>query len=401
MQPIMDNTKLDKIPAVFQLGFRIFFLSGTLFSVIALFLWGTIFFHGMDIQPFGGSYWWHGHEMVFGFSSAIIAGFLLTAVQTWTGIPSVKGSKLSVLFLVWLTARLLLLFPGNISQWVISVIDLAFLPFVAIALGYPIIRIKQWRNIIFVPILLLLFIENLIMHRGVWLGQPDVSQNAVWAAVLTIVLLISIMGGRVIPFFTARATSTEQPSVIIWLELIANIPIFLLLIYFLSGKPDIISTGLIISLTIVASLFQLIRLARWQFWLCFKEPLLWSLHLTYLFIPVGLILLALHYSGLNVTASHALHSFTVGTIGGLILAMISRVSLGHTGRKLETLSGMGIAFSLMILAALVRSPLAAFEILSPVLSLGLGFVFFIIAYCIYLWHYIPILMKRRIDGRPG
>ncbi len=401
MQPIMDNTKLDKIPAIFQLGFRIFFLSGTLFCVIALLLWGNIFFHGMNVSPFGGSYWWHGHEMVFGFSTAIVAGFLLTAVQTWTGIPSVKGQKLSAMFILWLAARLLLLFPGNISYWVISIIDLAFLPFVAIALGYPIIRIKQWRNIIFLPILLLLFVENLIMHRGIWLAQPDMSQNAIYSAVLTIVLLISIMGGRVIPFFTARGTGCEQPAIMLWLELLANIPLVLLLLFYLFGKPEVISLSVLSAVAIFASLIQLIRLVRWKFWLCFKEPLLWSLHFTYIFIPLGLMMLALHFSGMNVTASHALHSFTVGTVGGLILAMISRVSLGHTGRKLETRRGMGIAFFMMILAGLARSPLGAFEILSPVASLGLGFFFFIIAYCIYLWHYFPMLIKRRIDGRPG
>jgi len=401
MQPIMDNTKLDKIPAVLQLGFRIFFLSGTLFSVIALLLWGNIFFHGMNVSPIGGSYWWHGHEMVFGFSTAIIAGFLLTAVQTWTGIPSVKGKTLSALFILWLAARLLLLFPGDISLWIISIVDLAFLPFVAIALGYPIFRIKQWRNMIFIPILLLLSVENFMAHRGVWLEQPDVSQNAIWSAVITVVLLISLMGGRVIPFFTARATGSEQPAPILWMELLANIPLLLILLFYLFNKPESVSLSAISGIAYFAAVFQFIRLVRWQFWLCFKEPLLWSLHFTYLFIPLGLVMLGMHYSGMEITASHALHSFTVGTVGGLILAMISRVSLGHTGRKLETRRGMGVAFFMMILAGLIRSPLGAFEILSPVVSLGLAFLFFITAYCIYLWHYFPILTRRRIDGRPG
>ena len=190
MQPIADNAKLDKIPAIFQLGFRIFFLSGSLFGVISLFLWGSQLFHGIAIRPMGGSFWWHSHEMVFGFSIAIIAGFLLTAVQTWTSIPSVKGRNLSLLFVVWLSARLLLLFPGTIPMQVISAIDLAFLPLVAFALGYPIIRIKQWRNLIFVPILLLLFIENFIVHRGLWIEQPTMARDGIWSAVLTVILLI-------------------------------------------------------------------------------------------------------------------------------------------------------------------------------------------------------------------
>ncbi|RKZ99574.1 MAG: hypothetical protein DRQ47_10810 [Gammaproteobacteria bacterium] len=157
---------------------------------------------------------------------------------------------------------------------------------------------------------------------------------------------------------------------------------------------------MVVSLAITA-LAQLVRMSRWQFWLCAKEPLLWSLHGTFFFIPLGLILLALHYAGFDVTASQAIHSFTVGSIGGLILAMISRVSLGHTGRKLQTMPGMGFAFMLMILAGLLRSPLAAFQIMSPYISLGLSFTFFILAYVIFLWRYIPILTKRRIDGRPG
>ncbi|RKZ99575.1 MAG: hypothetical protein DRQ47_10815 [Gammaproteobacteria bacterium] len=239
MQPIMDNKELDKIPAIFQLGFRIFFLSGALFSVIALFLWGTMFFHGMSIQPFGGSFWWHSHEMVFGFSTAIVTGFLLTAVQTWTGIPGVKGNRLSILFILWLCARLLLLFPGNIHMAVISTIDLLFLPLVALALGYPILRIKQWRNLVFIPILLLLFLENFISHYGLWTENLAMTRYGTWSAVVTVIMLISIMGGRVIPFFTARATGTEQPTPIGWLELLANIPLLLLVIYYLTGSPSL------------------------------------------------------------------------------------------------------------------------------------------------------------------
>jgi len=227
------------------------------------------------------------------------------------------------------------------------------------------------------------------------------TRNAIWAAVFTVILLISIMGGRVIPFFTARATGTEQPAALMWLEIIANLPLLLLIIYSISGQPATVTPSILTAISATGALFQLVRTLRWQTQISFKEPLLWSLHLSYLFIPLGLLLLSLHYAGLDVTASQALHSFTVGTIGGLILAMISRVSLGHTGRKLQTLPGIQWAFILMILAGLVRSPLSAFQMLSPVMSLSLSFIFFILAYAIFLWRYIPILSKKRIDGRPG
>ena len=173
------------------------------------------------------------------------------------------------------------------------------------------------------------------------------------------------------------------------------------IIDYITGQPELITNNMLITISATGALFQLIRTIRWQTLLTFKEPLLWSLHLSYLFIPLGLALLSLHYTGLEVTASQALHSFTGGTIGGLILAMISRVSLGHTGRKLQTLAAMRWAFALMIIAGLIRSPLSAFQILTPTISLTLSFIFYIVAYSIFLWRYIPVLSKRRIDGRPG
>ena len=401
MQSITDNSTLDKIPAVFHLGFRIFFLSGAMFAVIALLLWGTQFFHGNTINPYVNSFWWHSHEMVFGFCVAIISGFLLTAVQNWTGIPSVKGYPLIGLFIVWLAGRLLLLFPGNVPTLIISSVDLMFIPLVALALAYPIIKIKQWRNLIFVPILLLLFLENFLVHRGLWLNQAALSQNAIWASVFTIILLISIMGGRVIPFFTAKATATEKPSVILALELSANLPILAIIIYFISSKPALVTNHIVIALYSIAAAFQLIRMLRWQFWLCFKNPMLWSLHASYIFLPMGLAMLALNAAGFPVTTSQALHGITVGTMGGLMLSMISRVSLGHTGRQLAALPGMQIAFVLMIIAAVFRSPINALQLISPSLSLAISFVCFILAYGIFVWVYFPILVKKRIDGRAG
>ncbi len=401
MQPINDTQKLNHFPVLFHLGFRIFFLSGALFSVIALTLWGTFFFHGIPLKPIGNSFWWHSHEMVFGFSGAVIAGFLLTAVQNWTGIPAISGKKLIALFLVWLSARLLILFPMTIPVWIISVIDLSFLPLVTFTLAIPIIKIKQWKNLIFIPILFILVIENTLSHLGLWLNSPLLSQNAIWSAVFTIILLISVMGGRVIPFFTARGTNSEQPLAIPKLELAANLPIVLFVLYFISAKPDAISVLHLSILSATTAILQLTRMLRWQFWLCTKEPLLWSLHLSYLFIPIGFILLTLHYSGFAVSASHALHSFTVGAIGGMILAMIARVSLGHTGRKLNTLGGMRIAFILMAVAALFRSLLSAFELVTPTIGLTVSFVCFITAYSIFLIRYIPILSNKRVDGRTG
>ena len=401
MQQIIDNSLSDKIPAVLQLAFRIFFLSGSLFCLIALLLWSTALFHDIGFVPYSGSYWWHSHEMVFGFSAAIIAGFLLTAVQNWTGIPSIKGTKLLLLFLLWISARILFIFPNLVPNIVIAILDVAFFPMVAITLAYPVIKIQQWRNLVFVPVLLLFATENALFHYAVINEQLLLQRNVLWASVFTVVLLVSIIGSRVIPFFTARGTGKEPKAKLLWLELLANSGIALLVFYYLFGKPIVINDTIIITILAVTLITQLIRQSRWNIIYSFKEPLLWSLHLSFLFIPIGIVLLLLNRLGLTISESHALHSFTVGTISGMILAMMARVSLGHTGRQLATVSPMATAFALMILAALVRSPISTLDIISATMSLSLSIGCFILAYGIFLWRYIPILSKPRIDGRPG
>jgi len=398
MQQIIDHANPDKTPVLFQLGFRIFFLSGAIFSVIALSIWYSVLFLKPELLNntyFNNSHWWHAHEMLFGFSSAIIAGFLLTAVQNWTGIPGIKGTNLIALFIVWIMARILMLLPLPIPAIVIGIVDSSFLPLVALTLALPIIKIMQWKNLIFVPILLILTAENIFIHVGVQTQNYLLTQNILWAAVLTITLLISIVGGRVIAFFTAKKIGVKQLKPIMILDILANATIFLLVIYYALSKPAAISQFELGIVSTITAFLQFIRMLRWKFWVCFSEPLLWSLHLSYFFIPVGFLLLGLHFLGFGISPSQALHSFTVGAIGGVILAMISRVSLGHTGNTLRTLPGMKLAFSLMILAALFRSLISSTNYFSISTTLTISFVCFILAYGIFIWNYFSILTKPR------
>jgi len=407
MQQIIDHNKPDKTPAVFQLGFRIFFLSGALFSVIALFTWYLILFFKPELlnqSYFNNSHWWHAHEMIFGFSAAVIAGFLLTAVQNWTGMPGIKGHKLMGLFAVWLAARLLMLTPSPsvsplIIPIIISIIDVLFLPLVALTLALPLIKIKQWKNLVFIPIILILTTENIMLHVGVQMRDYLLVQNSLWAAVLTITLLISVVGGRVIAFFTARKMAVEQLKPILGLDIVANGTVLLLVVYYAFSKPSDITHFQLGIVSAIAAAFQLIRMLRWKFWVTLSEPLLWSLHLSYLFIPIGFLLLSLNFFGYGIVPSQALHSFTVGAIGGVILAMISRVSLGHTGNQLRTLPGMKFAFVLMIVSAIFRSIIYSTELLSMTTTLTISFVYFIIAYAIFIWNYYSILTKPRTENR--
>ena len=164
MLNITDNQQEQKITPLLRLGFRPFFLFGSVFAVIAILLWLLTLKGVLILTPLNGSFWWHSHEMLFGFSSAIIAGFLLTAVQTWTNIPSIKGGQLLMLFILWLVARLLIMYGHQDDTAVIMVIDIAFLPLTAFLVGSRIVKIRQYRNLIFIPVLLLMAVANLLTY---------------------------------------------------------------------------------------------------------------------------------------------------------------------------------------------------------------------------------------------
>ena len=168
MMQITDLQKEQQITPVLRLGFRPFFLGGAIFSVIAITLWLLIYKGIVSLSPLGGGYWWHMHEMVFGFGCAIVAGFLLTAVQNWTGMRGVQGKTLLALFLLWLIGRVVLLVPELLGQHLTTLIDLSFLPVVAFVLGKPIIAVKQYRNLFFVPLLLLFTLANAQMHGAIY-----------------------------------------------------------------------------------------------------------------------------------------------------------------------------------------------------------------------------------------
>ena len=376
--------------SLFRLGFRPFFLFGSLFSMISLAFWILSIKGDISFTPHGNILWWHGHEMIFGFVSAIIVGFLLTAVQNWTGRPGLKGAPLIGLFAVWLIARILLLNNNWGTLEFAAIIDLLFLPLSAIVMAKAVIPVKQWRNFGFVPILLILTIANACSYYGLFTNQPEVITASLHAAVVVITVVIAMIGGRVIPFFTDRASGWERKPSIDLLEKATFVSLFLLVLSLLL-QLDLASRVLFLA----SGLILLVRWNRWGWKHTFKVPLLWSLHFSYLFIPVGLILLAT-----NLPSSVGLHAITVGGMGGMILAMMARVSLGHTGRKLEPPKSVILGFGLVILSALCRIFANLLPSFYPQL-LGLAVILWLLAFSAFVIYYGPLLCKARADGRPG
>ena len=401
MMQILDSEKEQRIIPVFRLAFRPFFLAASAFSVISMLLWASFWAGNANVTAlmYGNPIWWHSHEMLIGFTGAIIIGFLLTAVQNWTGNPGVRGWKLASIFLFWLVARIGLLVGSPGIAWMVT--DLIWMPLAAYYLARPIVIRKQWNNLFFAPLILLLTCLNALYHlNALGMGGADLSSVS-FMTVMVVSVIVLVVGGRVIPFFTWRGTKTEQITRVKWIELGSLIPSWLLLANVLLPVPESISQFTLPLLLFATGVGHLIRFARWRTFSTLKVPLLWLLHFAYMFMTGGMLLLAVHFYSGTIGYSVALHFITVGGIGCMILAMIARVSLGHTGRSLQVNRAMVAAFVTLVLAALLRTVAV---IVFPELVLKAYIVsalLWAIAFAVFTVVYYPILTKPRKDGRPG
>lgn len=384
------------LPVLFALGFRPLFLAGSLFAVLAVPLWIAAFFGHVDLSPAGGWLAWHRHEMVFGFGVAIVAGFLLTAIQAWTGVPALTGTPVLLLAGLWLAGRLLWLFGA--PHWLLIPVDLLFLPLVALAIGRSLWKVRQTRNYPIVLMLLLLSFCNLLALIGLERSDFALQRHGAVAALWLIAGLMGLIGGRVIPFFTQRGLGLPEP-VAAWplfdnLLMAGSILVALLM---LSG------VGLVPSpwqapLYLLLGLGHVVRLLRWHHPQLWTVPLLWSLHLSYAWLALALIAMALWHGGWFGGFSQATHLLAIGGMAGMILAMISRVSLGHTGRPLQPPAAMSLAFILLNLAVPLRVWLS---IPLPQTGFWLASLCWATAFGLFVWYYAPILLAPRPDGKPG
>ncbi|WNK21269.1 NnrS family protein [Halomonas piscis] len=395
-----ETTLLRRLPLM-RLAFRPFFLLGAVFSVLALLAW-LAFWHGnLWLSPYGGMFWWHPHEMLFGFGSAIIVGFLLTAVQNWTGRPGLSGWPLAGLAALWLLARVLLAYGDSLPATLLITLDVAFLPLAALAMARRVVAVRMWRNLAFVPLLLALACANGFMHLGAQQGDGTLMREASHSAMLLIVLVMTLLGGRVIPFFTSRKLGIEQPVRLRPLEaasLGGVVAVLALQILAAAGLGP--AHALLVPALLVAATANAWRLSRWYHVRILREPLLWGLHASYAFIPLGLFMWAVEHAG-GQRIETALHALAIGGMGTMMLSMMSRVSLGHTGRIIRTLPGIGIALGLMLFAALMRS---AWLWLYPQTShwvYSLTIIAWCLSYLAFILYYVIPLTSARPDGKAG
>ncbi len=383
--------------APLALGFRPFFLLGICFAVLLMLVSLGGFSAGLWQNNWHANYFalplWHAHEMVFGYATAVIAGFLLTSVRNWTGLETPSGTSLALLVLIWLAPRLLSTIPF-LPPSAFALLDILFLPVLAIVLSKPLLQAKQTHNYPIPLLLLLLSLCNAAVHLEVLGFASAVSSQAMQLAVVIIVGLITIVAGRVVPFFMQRAIAV-RPVENKTIEKLALPSVLLFALAIVAGL-----TWLVIITALLATLIHGIRLIAWFDRAVFRQPMLWVLHAGYAWLVAGFLLYgAAVFFGIPTV--QAIHAWTVGAIGMFTLGMMARVALGHTGRNIKALPWMPAAFILIFLATLIRIMPPLIEPALLDWSVIVSATCWIIAFVIVGVRYSSILLRARLDGKPG
>jgi uncharacterized protein involved in response to NO len=385
--------------ALFHLGFRPFFLGAMVFAVASMLIWLLLFLPvGLSGPTTLSPRDWHAHEMIYGYGTAVIAGFLLTAIRNWTGIQTAHGPALILLFALWSAARLMPFIPTENSLPVMAGLDLLFMLALLLATFLPIGKAKQWNQLGIILIVVLLASSNLLFYLGMLKILEQGVEWGLYGGLYVVLGLIFIIGRRVIPFFIEKGVGG---SITVknwrWLD-IANAVLFALFaILDVFTHYEQLIAGLALTLFILNS----IRLYGWYAPGIFNKPLLWVLYLAYAFIVVGFAMKVIGFvSGLP--ASAHVHLFTVGGIGLMTTGMMARVTLGHTGRNVFEPPKILIAVFLMLLVSVVvRVFLPLLVGQHYLLWVMLSQLLWLAAFALLLWRYFPMLIKPRIDGRYG
>lgn len=378
--------------ALWALGFRPFYLLASIFAAVSIPLW-VAQYAGYLPAGLAHSPDWHGHEMLFGYTLAVIAGFLFTAGRNWTGQATPTGKLLIAFALLWVAGRVLMLSPWPLAA---ALVNAAFPLAVAIALAIPLWKSRNQRNYFFVALLVLIAAALLAMHLS-WLELLRWPARAGLQAGLDVVLfIIAVMGGRVIPMFTNNGIPGTQARRHPLVERLALGSVLLLLLADLLALP----ATLIATIAMVSALAHAARIYLWQPWRTLRTPLVWVLHAAYAWLVVHLLLRAL--AALDLVAEPlAAHALTIGAIGGMTLGMMTRTARGHTGRPLLADRVEVAAYLLVFVSALIRVVGGLVLADAYVATLvGSGFCWSL-AFAIYTVRYWPVLSRPRLDGKPG
>lgn len=393
-----DQPEVTSTSAVLSAGFRPFFIFAGLSGVVPVLAW-VLAYTGNGSTPgdFSPAYW-HGHEMIFGFVIAAASGFLLTAVPNWTRSGPFSGWQLGLLVLIWLAGRLAMWFGEPAGSPFVAVIDLTMIPVLALYIGKRLLAYKMRRNYIVLAVLFVLFSANVLMHLEATQVLADSAGFGLNLGIFVVVLLVTLISGRVIPGFTANALRRRETDVDTQTpDSVTRVVIISVILAAAFDLLDLQGAGVV---AVVAALALLVRMARWKTLLILDDPLVWVLHAGHLWLVIGFVLLSVARFSDGLERDAGLHALTAGAMGTMVLGMMTRVSLGHSGRELKVSTAIVAAYLMVIAGALVRVIVAIFPEQLP----GDSFSYLISVagllwaggYAIFLGVYWPILTRPRL-----
>lgn len=382
--------------ALFDYGFRPFFLLAAIHAVLAIPLWALLATARIEPPLALPPLLWHAHEMLYGFVVAAIAGFLLTAVPSWTGRRGYAGKPLILLVSLWCAGRILLAVPTPLPLIFVAAIDLAFVPALALTVLPALLRSGNRRNLLFIAALTALFGANLWFHL-----LPAQAFDALRFGVAVVLLLLVVLGKRMIPAFTSARLKELGHDIGIRRRPLLDRLVLLLAVAYLAVEA-FAPGGLLAGVTAIGLAVTLgLLLARWHGPRTLREPLLWVLHVAYAWIVVALALKAALLFGAKLPASAWLHALTTGAMATMILGVMSRAALGHTGRPLRASPAVTLAYVALGGAAVVRVCGPIFHGDAWSLWIALSASLWTLAFGLFLGFYAPILWRPRVDGRAG
>ena len=394
MAAVNDRTEFP----LFTIGFRPFFLLGACWSAIALAIWTAAFITGRALPTALPAVTWHIHEMLFGFVLATIAGFILTAVANWTGRPPIAGGTLAALVILWVAGRVLNLFSALASFWIVTVVDVAFPVALALLVTREITMARSWRNLMMPLPIVLLAVGDLLIYLEA-AGEPVPIGMGWRLALAAVITLISVVGARIVPAFTRNWLMARQRAALphsdIRLDRIASATLHTGLLGW-ALFPTIWPFGILL---LLGAALSFVRLAGWKGWSTIGEPLLVILHIGYLWMIVGGALLGAAGLVPAIPLSAAIHALTAGAIGTMILAVMTRVCRGHTGRRLTADKLAVVIYGSVNLAGVTRVAAALLPDLFVSL-LEISAIFWIAAFLLFAIWSAPIVWLPRPDRPP-
>ena len=384
----------------FAYGFRPFFLLAGVYAAVGMSAWLWTYPTGLSLFRSLPPQLWHSHEMLFGFIGAAVAGFVLTAVPSWTGSRGFAGAPLITLVILWLAGRIAFAFFDALPLIVVISAEVLFLPAVMVTIAPSLFRTRN-RNVVLLLVIAAFWAADLVFLYAVHAGDVVTASAALRAGIDVILLLMTIIAGRVVPPFTANALRKRGVDVSFHSRTAIERGVFVAMLAYIAVDVFSADRTLMITVSAIAAALHFARMTGWHSIKSRHDPIVWILHIAYLWLPIGLTLRVLSLSGGFAWAAYWQHALAAGAAATMILAIITRASLGHTGRPLVAAPATVVAYVSLVLAIAVRvfgPALLPFSYTTIVMAAG---SLWVLTFLLFAIVYVPILIGARVDGKSG